>query len=114
MNSESGIPRDQDEIGVALRLEHVEHIFAVIAGKHGDFWRLWLGWSEGELKERTLHPLQLRKREKIHWKLAKTICNFRVRTLVIQNRCCRRAISAARIAFSKTSLTPKYVKTLVS
>lgn len=65
MNSKAGIPSDQDEIGIALRLEHVEHIFAVIAGKHGDFRRLRLGRSEGKLKERTLHPLQLRKKENL-------------------------------------------------
>jgi len=33
---------------------------------------------------------------------------------VIQKRCCRRAINADRMAFSNTSFTPKYVKTLVS
>ena len=33
---------------------------------------------------------------------------------VIQNLCVRREHSAARIAFSKTSLTPKKVRTLVS
>lgn len=76
MNSKTDASRDQDEIGVALRLKHVEHIFAVIACKHRDFWRLGLGRAEGKLQKRTLHSLQLRKKEKLQWKPAISICNF--------------------------------------
>lgn len=46
MNSETNVSRNENEIGVALCVEHVKHIFRVIAGENGDFrWR-WLWWPE--------------------------------------------------------------------
>lgn len=32
MNSKTNVSRDENEIGVALRVKHVEHVFRMVAG----------------------------------------------------------------------------------
>jgi hypothetical protein len=59
MNCKSNVSGDENEIGVALSLEHALHVLGMVSRQHRDFGRRRFWWSEWQLEERTLNSLQL-------------------------------------------------------